>query len=261
MFTDFVFNRDVFLKTDHPIAVDSEDHWSPEDQSELYHNKPLSFMCDFYSGAQFAETLLKEFPGKRTLLDLGTATGSVPLTMRGAGILALGVDGLDAGKKGTIEARMLPLGHPSNATGKPCSELFAWNVAPEIVDCCDITKPFCLGDAEGKQIKLDFIYSSDCFEHLITERVPALVDNVYENLADDGFGIFEVNIGAYAHLHQTIKPLEWWKAAFSTKFIIDEERSTRDYPYTRSYRKDGELRYFHSNSVDEGKVLFWVRKG
>lgn len=257
---DFVFGKDVFLKTDHPTAVDSEDGWSPPEEAAQYFNKPLSFMCDFYEGETFASALLKEFPGKNKLLDLGTATGSVPLTMRNAGMKALGLDGLDVGKNGGIDPSMLPPGHTSNNSADPCSARFAWNVAPEIVDCCDITKPFRIEDASGNLVKFDFIYSADCFEHLVTERVPVLVDNIYDHLDDDGYGIFEISTGVFCHIHQTVKPLEWWKEMFATRFTIDEMRTNRDYSYTRSRMLDGQLRYISTNDVDGFKILFWVRK-
>lgn len=261
MYDQLAFGRDVFMKTEHPTAVDSKDDWSPEDQSELYHGMPLSFMCDFYTGERFAKELFKEFgKSKNKLLDLGTATGSVPLTMRKVGMHALGLDGLDVGKRKKITSDMLPLKHPSNEGEGPCSDRFAWNVAPEIVECCDITQPFRIEDRSGKVVLFDYIYSADCFEHLVTERVSTLVDNVYEHLAPDGYGIFEVNIGAFAHIHQTVQPLGWWKDQFARRFIIDEEKSARDYLYTRSKREGGELRYFHNEEVDGYKILFWVKK-
>lgn len=254
MFDTFVFGGDVHLRTEHPVAVDSHDDWSPplaDDQPSNYYGKPLSFMCDHHSGEAFARQLLALRPGRTRLLDLGTATGSVPLTMRGAGMLALGVDGLDVGKRGEIEPHMLPHDEARSR--------FAWRVAPEIVDCCDITRPFRIEDAAGQVVKFDWIVSTDCFEHLVAESLPVLLDNVDAHLAEDGFGIFEINSGTYHHIHQTVRPVAWWRELFASRFVVDDERMRANFTYVRSKVEGGRLMYLDGN-VEEFKSLFWVRK-
>ena len=56
---EFVFRKDVFLKTDYPVAVDSKDRWSPVpgiDHPSLfvgvpdYYGQPVSFISDHHSG-------------------------------------------------------------------------------------------------------------------------------------------------------------------------------------------------------------------
>jgi len=252
MFDSFVFGKDLTLATHHPTAADSHDDWSPHDEEALYHDMPLSFMADFHSGAEFAKMLLSMRPGKLRVLDLGTATGSVPLTMRQAGMLALGLDGLDVGKRGKITPDMLP---HDLARGR-----FAWHVAPEIVECCDITHPFGIYDASHEIQKFDYIISTDCFEHLIEARVPVLVDNAWNHLANDGYGIFEVNTGYFHKMHQCVKPRKWWIDQFKRRFTIDEKKSAADFVYARSRVIDGEIRYLDSDKIDGWKILFWCQK-
>lgn len=254
MFNDFAFGKDIFLKTDYPIALDSHDAWSPplaDDQPSNYYGQPLSFVCDHHSGVDFARGLLAMRPGRDRLLDLGTATGSVPLTMREVGMRALGLDGLDAGKRGVVELHMLP--------HDVARSRFAWSVAPEIVDCCDITRPFRIEDADGQVVKFDWIVSTDCFEHLVTDRLPVLLDNIDAHLADDGYGVFEINSGTYHHIHQTVQPISWWRDLFATRFVIDEEKMRADFTYVRSKVEGGQLMYLDGN-IEEFKSLFWVRK-
>ncbi len=212
MYNEFVFGKDVFMKTEFPIALDSNDNWSPPEAANQYFNKPMSILSDFWSGEEMANALLDKFPGKDTLLDLGTATGSVPLTMRmKTSMKALGIEGLPVPELG-IEEYML----------KDAS-LYCWNKAPELLATCDITKPFRIEDNEGKLIQFDYIISTDCFEHLVTERIPELVENIYNHLKDDGYGIFEINTGEFYEMHQTIKPEQWWLEQFRTKFNINDE--------------------------------------
>ena len=254
-FTDFVFGKDVFLKTEYPVAVDSNDAYLIPEEHAKYFGQPLSFICDFHSGEALAKELLSERPGRTKLLDLGTGTGSVPLTMRKSGMQSLGLDGLDVGKKGVVKPHMI-----AAVSGQHHVEDYAWAVAPEIVDCCDITKPFRIEDKQADQVKFDYIISTDCFEHLVTDRVPQLVDNIYDHLADDGWGIFEVSTGLFMHLHQTVKPIEWWKEMFLRRFVIDEERSARDFLYVRSKSEGGQLKYLSTGDIDGFKILFWCRK-
>jgi len=246
-YTDFVFGRDVILKTNFPAVTDSKDDWTPIEEAYLYHYKPITLVSDFWAGDEFASALLNKFPAKQMLLDLGTASGSVPLTMRRVGMKALGIEGLPV-PNFQLENYMLK--DPS---------LFAWKIAPEIVATCDITQPFQIQDGKGNLIEFDYIISTDCFEHLKTDRIPILIDNIFMHLAGDGYGIFEINTAPWMDAHQTVQSETWWKDQFRTRFRICEQISGMDFPYVRSNRKDGVLKY--KNGVfDPGKILFWVKK-
>jgi len=248
MFNDFVFGQDVFLQTEYPIALDSNDDWSPEEHKDKFGGFPLSLVADFWDGTEMANGLLKMFPDKKTLLDLGTATGSVPLTMRNTEIKALGLEGLDCKN----------LDIPNKFLAKP--DLYAWKIAPEIVDTCDITYPFQLLDSNGDQIKFDYIISTDCFEHLREERLPALLDNIYNHLKDDGYGIFDINTSGFYDMHQTVKEPVWWKDLFNQRFVVIDDLNQMDFTYIRANVKDGLYTYRHNQEPDIHKTILWVRK-
>jgi cyclopropane fatty-acyl-phospholipid synthase-like methyltransferase len=248
MFDEFIFGKDVFLKTEYSLALDSKDHWSPAGQEHQYGGFPLSIVADFWDGNDMAKCLLEKFPDKKTLLDLGTASGSCPLSMRKSGIKALGLEGQDV-KHLDIDDKYL-----KNA------DLFAWKLSPEIVETCDITYPFQILNQNNEIIKFDYIISTDCFEHLRTERLPALLENIYNHLSDDGYGIFDINTGAYFELHQTVQPKEYWINLFSEKFEICNELSVMDFCYVRADIKNNRYIYKATNNEDPWKALFWVRK-
>ena len=79
-------------------------------------------------------------------------------------------------------------------------------------------------------------------------------------MADDGYGIFEINTGSFFHIHQTVQPESWWSSVFSKRFVIDEQLSMQDFTYVRSRRSGGRLTYVADGGFDEYKILFWVRK-
>ena len=248
-FDNFLFGKDIFLKTDYPYAKDSRDNWSAPEENFIFHFKPVSLVSDFWSGANFAEALLKKFSGKKTLLDLGTATGSVPLTMRLAGLDAVGLEGLPVQ---SYELKSYMMKDPY---------WFAWEVAPEIVETCDITQPFRIEDTKGEIKKFDYIISTDCFEHLVTQRIPILMENIYNHLADDGYGIFEINMVQWMGIHQTCKRERWWHNRFKKGYFeICKDLTNMDFEYVRSKRVKGDLIYRDSGEIDPGKFLIWVKK-
>lgn len=246
-YKSFVFNEDIFLNTKHPYCKESFDHWSPPELDHKYHYKPLSLICDFLSGKEMALGLLKMFPDKKKLLDLGTATGSVPLTMRKVGMQAVGLDGLPVNKF-DIENYMLQ---------KP--ELFAWNVCPNIVSNCDITYPFSIKDKNGNIVKFDYIISTDCFEHLIPERLNSVFLNIDKHLAKGGYGIFDIHLEQFMGMHQTILSADKWIELIEEHFVIEEELSKIDFSYIRSDKKNGKLFTKKNKEVNE-KLIIWVSK-
>ena len=95
---------------------------------------------------------------------------------------------------------------------------------------------------------------------MIENRIPILVENIYNHLSNDGYGIFEINTGTYQEIHQTVKPLEWWIEQFQNKFVICKDLTNMDFKYIRSYRINGKLFYQGTNNYDGFKQLFWVKK-
>lgn len=248
MFDDFVFGKDVFLETKYPLALDSKDDWSPEEYEHVFGRFPLSIVADFWDGSDMARDLLKMFPGKDKLLDLGTATGSVPLSMRKVGMKALGLEGQPC-KDLVIPVRFFK-----------DPDLYAWTVSPEIVDTCDVTYPFKIVDNARDVVKFDYIISTDCFEHLREERLLTLLDNIYNHLKDDGYGIFDIALFAFHKMHQTVKERQWWKTLLEQKFLICEDLMSMDFHYVRASVKNGMYCPRYACHGDPLKALFWVKR-
>ena len=72
---NFVFDEDIFLVGDNAVAETSTDRLDKRDWSGAVN--------DYTDGTGFAAELLREFAPRRSLIDLGTATGTVPLLCAG----------------------------------------------------------------------------------------------------------------------------------------------------------------------------------
>ena len=167
------FDHDIFLRTDYPVATGSNDHISDLDITGATR--------DFTDGAPFAQELLGVFPDKKTLIDLGCATGEVPLTMRAAGMLAVGLEGSDKPKR---------------------AKLGCWSQAPDIVRTCDIGKPFTIVDLSGAPVTFDFVTSWGVLEHIPEHDFRCCLENILRLMHKDSIGILNIDLGwAEAGVH------------------------------------------------------------
>jgi ubiquinone/menaquinone biosynthesis C-methylase UbiE len=145
-------------------------------------------------------------------------------------------------------------------------ELAQWDKGDELIDCgagtgraskaladagldvtmLDITReatdpgiklPFveyCLWDMGLVDFVFDWVYCCDVLEHIPTEHV----DEVLDNLATmTGYGAFmqiamfpEIHGARYVGeaLHLTIKPADWWKRKLAERWIIKHELDSGD---------------------------------
>ena len=188
----FLFDKDIFLKTDYSIALDSPDHINP-------HGGTRS---DFTDGTDFAEYLLDLYPKKKTLIDLGTATGKVPLTMRETGMLSVGLEGSDTSQK---------------------KQLSAWREMPDIVRTCDISRPFQIIDENNNPVKFDFVTSWGVFEHIHSDRLGILWNNIVNLMHKKSIGIFNIDLGCNEFHQSGGVPQEEWRNKLEEHFKIIED--------------------------------------
>lgn len=233
---DIIFDKDIFLETDFPVALDSPDHINPFGGTQQ----------DFTNGQEFAEYLLKLYPSKRTLIDLGTATGTVPMTMRQAGILAVGLEGSDMSQQ---------------------KKLGAWGIMPEILKTCDISRPFWIVDDVGELFKFDYVTSWGVFEHIHPERMDMLWENIRNLMHEGSIGIFNIDLGCNEFHQSGGVPKEEWQRRLEGHFELmremtfDDEGNFREHPYCRP--SWGEREYIRREGLrfDSGRTFWWVRLG
>lgn len=188
---NYHFDEEIFLKTDFEVARDSYDQ-----------AKPGGSVQDFNDGYEFATELIEVFKDN-SLLDLGTATGTVPMTMRKAGMLAVGLEGCDAPK---------------------IRNLGAWKDYPQIIRNADISRPFEIRNQNGEIVKFKFITGWSTFEHIYTDRLDILFENIKKHLKDDGFLIANIDTdGDSERWHKTIRQWYEWREILSKHFFLDEK--------------------------------------
>lgn len=222
------FDNDIFLITDFPVALDSPDH-----------TDPYGTIQDFTDGKPFAEHLTKHFPEKRRLIDLGTATGTVPMTMRELGMLSIGLEGSDTPK---------------------IQKLGAWGEMPDIVRTCDISRPFHIIGEKGNLIKFDFITSWDVIEHIHPDRLNILFENIKSLMNKKSIGIFNINLTTSIH-HQSgsMTKEEWTNIILDyfdmiPGFTFDKSGAYQKHPYCRPINEELER-----EELGHYRTFWWVR--
>ncbi len=241
---ELLFGKDVRIVTQFPVALESRDTEHPEWSGSTH---------DFTDGTEFALELMQAFPGKRTLLDLGTATGSVPLTMRKAGMLAVGLEGSDIPQE---------------------TKIGAWKEMPDIVRTCDISKPFEIVSQEnGDPITFDFITAWGVMEHILLKDFCQTLINIQEHMNDESIAILNIDIGYNPadglHLlwrnwqggDELQEKLTILRFMLSEFFHIDaEDHAMRDWNYcrpTKAEREANERLGVHKHS---GRSFWWLKK-
>lgn len=229
MFNKFIFGKDIFLKTKYPIAFDSPDHLDPEGGAQ----------SDFTDGSMFADELKENFLLKIKLLDLGTAVGTVPLSMRKKGFYAIGLEGSDASKNRKMEG---------------------WRTHPGILSTCDISRPFRIENNNSKIVHFDFITAWSVIEHIYPDRLDVLFNNIKNHLEADGYGIFKIDLGNNKW-HQSIN-LDW-VSILNSYFVIDYDiEKLRDWNYCRPTKEELIRARINDPMITKysGCLFFWVKQ-
>jgi len=187
--------------------------------------EPKGCINDFTNATELSMRMIKYFkkrgkdPRRLLLLDLGTATGTVPLSCVAADISGLGIEGSS---------------HPK------CNKVGAWGVMPSIVRNADISKKISLYlKRTFKPVKFDIIWSSDVFEHIQEDRLEVLFDNITRHLSKDGFLISTIATIKDGKYHHTVKNRFWWRRFVNKNTglkVIKPVKELAAYPRTHPFR-------------------------
>ncbi len=190
----FNASRILELKTDFPIAVDSNDHINPD-----------STMEGLVRPTFFVQNCLSVLGKDIKCLDLGTGAAGLVFEFAMSGVLAIGVDGSDF-------CRVNRIGY--------------WPLLPYNLFNCDITKPFNFSSRDNQtQVSFDIITMWEVLEHIGENDLPGLLENVSRHLEKHGYFIGSISLVEYLDsagnpYHVTLKPRDWWKAKFDDNGLV-----------------------------------------
>jgi hypothetical protein len=184
------FNPTVVLelKTDFPIAFDSNDHINPDSTTEGVV-RPTFFVQDCIN------ILGREIK----CLDLGTGAAGIVFEFAMSGVLAVGLDGSDFCRK--------------NRVGY-------WPLLPNNLFTCDITKSFqFISPQDQSGIRFDLVTMWEVLEHISEPELTGLFQNITEHLGESGYFIGSISLVEYVDsngipYHVTLQPREWWQEKF-----------------------------------------------
>lgn len=184
----FIAAHDVKLITEHPVAINSNDHLVPHGTARDNTRYPRFI--------RKCETL---FPADRELafLDLGCSGGGMVLEAILRGHFALGLEGSDYSLK---------------------QQRAEWRLLKNNLYTCDITKEFTLQHhGSGQVMQFDIITAWEVLEHLPEGELPIFFENIKNHLKSDGYFIASIAIWddidpeTGINWHQTVKPQVWWE--------------------------------------------------
>lgn len=182
-------NNNIRLETNYPVAEDSNDNLFPESTMDGVIGKP-----------RFINKIIQIFGVNASLLDIGCGGGGIVFSAIEQGLIAFGIDGSAQNKK-------FQNGY--------------WQILPNNLLTCDATKPFSFIQNDENKFKFSVISSWECLEHIPEAEVKNFLDNVYNNLDDQGYFIGSISRMPYANdetgvvYHVTLKDKEWWSKKFN----------------------------------------------
>ena len=169
------------VQTNHPVALDSLDHL-----------RPLGTANDSYRNPRFNQKLFALYPGRQLrVTDWGCAGGGFVRDLVDAGHDAVGLEGSNFS---LLRRRA------------------EWATIPDRLFTCDISRPFTIQQA-GQPVRFDVITAWEVMEHIPTQRLPILCENVRHHLAPGGLWILSVSHSTEDH-HVTNRPRPWWEEQF-----------------------------------------------
>jgi len=186
----FLPENDVVLETEYPVAYESLDH--------LY---PHGTIRDNTRYPRFVEKCEELLQPKKDLafLDLGCSGGGMVLEAALRGHLSIGLEGSDCSKK---------------------EQRAEWRLLGDRLQTCDITKSFCLRNAQRQIQKFDIITAWEVLEHIAETDLPQLFDNIRNHLAEGGYFVGsianwdDIDPVSGVNWHMTVHPYEWWRQKF-----------------------------------------------
>jgi SAM-dependent methyltransferase len=170
--------------TDHPLALDSNDHLHP-----------WGARRDDTTCPAFLKACEREFPHLLSYLDLGCAGGGLVREFLDAGHYAIGIDGSDTPRK-----------------------LGRWDQYPDNFITADISRIFALGR------KFSVISAWEVMEHMFPERLPVLFANIRNHLTQGGIFVCSISLKPDVVngivYHQTVQSEDWWRKQFVLNGLV-----------------------------------------
>ena len=182
--------ENLMLQTDHPVAVDSNDHLFPWGAAND-NTSCLPFL-------RACERIIKKRP--LHYMDLGCAGGQLVREFIDAGHAAIGVDGATAAMREN------------------------WSQYPRHYFGADISRPFRISSATDF-FWFDIITAWEVCEHIPEERVPQFCENIREHLYPAN-GLFVASVSTRPDVvdghayHVTVQPEEWWRRTFLMNGLV-----------------------------------------
>lgn len=229
----FDFTKEIELKTDFPIALNSHDHLMPDSTAEGLSRPTL-----------FVRHCIDVLGGDIRTLDIGTGAAGLVYEWAVNGVLAAGIDGSDFCRKNKI-------GY--------------WPLLPNNLLTCDITKPFKFTNKESSVgVGFDVITSWEVLEHIAASDLAILFTNIRNNLKDNGYFICSISLVRYTDqfgnpYHVTLQPKDWWKDRFEENGL----QVLIDHPFNQALfcRGNGpRFQDFHNYERDPAAGFWLVAK-
>ena len=193
------------LDTHYPIAIESNDHLSPDSTTEGVSRPTL-----------FVQDCIRVFGPEMKCLDLGSGGAGLVYEFAMNQVLAVGIDGSDF-------CRVNKIGY--------------WPLLPNNLFTCDITKRFrFLSRESGTPLTFELITSWEVLEHIAEEDLPGLFENIAAHIGTKGYFIGSISRVEYLDkagvpYHVTLHSREWWKRKFAESNLIMLEK----HPFHESF--------------------------
>jgi len=203
--------------TEHPVAVNSDDHKHPEG---IYYDNNLN--------AGFVESVEDYFEDKNkksiNFMDLGCAGGALVCEMHKRGHISIGLEGsdhcLNIRPEMVEEVGMMPAGHEN------------WKeYGNKILFTCDVTKPFEV-QFNNNIFTFDLITCWDVIEHFLDEDLDVYFANVDKHLKAGGIFAASIhmrkshrnknskNTPSDLNYHKSMHGREWWEQKLKEHFNL-----------------------------------------
>lgn len=180
---------EVEIATEHPIAVDSDDH-----------KFPWGTMNDNTRSPRFVSACETMFAAPIQFMDLGCSGGGLVLDFVLRGHRAIGVEGSDYSRR---------------------AQRAEWRLLPGHLFTADITRPFTIRQRDGGETTRCHVISAwEVLEHLAERDLAPLFQNIARHLRPEGIFVGSVTTvpdgdpARGAVYHQTVQPRPWWEAKF-----------------------------------------------
>ncbi|MBK2025184.1 class I SAM-dependent methyltransferase [Francisella philomiragia] len=226
--TKIKHNKSISIKTNFPIAYESDDH-----------QKPFGTARDNTRSMRFTKKCIEEYGNELSFLDLGCSGGGLVFDFAIRGYDAIGVEGSDYSKK-----------------YQRCN----WRSIPNNLFTCDITKPFDLLE-NGVNKKFKVISCWEVFEHIDVKDLSNVYCNVRKHLDNDGIFIGSISRCDKDPLHCTLQTKDWWANNFSEnglEFLSQNENHFEFLDYARGVQ--GGMFDSHNYQTNPEKGFHFVAK-